>query len=294
MIFVIHLLNKDDMDYKIFQDKKNFETNFVTDQPSILGNFDSLIQERNPLLVRKFGKNLSSTLFIPLLGIFCFALIVLGPYLAGFRYGLILGFAIFAAYGLRLCYHRASKHRSSLLEEIERILISIRNSLSTGQSLDFALNQYSNQKSNKPIHAELCNFVRNSNLNLIQSFPNWLKSLESLYAIPHLGRFSQLLSLELKHNTNQEEAFINASKLLDDKQRQNKKQKNTIAVSFLTMDFMVFIFLGMVFFVIPGLNFSTESNWWQSSRRELTLFVSGSILWLAYSITVFISFWRNQ
>lgn len=281
-------------DFQNYRRQRLFKINFLNQRSNLFEKIDLQINQANPWLNKLFGNKLVLKLICPLIMIFVFAMIVAGPYLAGFKYGLLLGLMIFIAYGFRWLYGLGFAFRTKLLEELERILITIRNNLSTGQSLDYAIYQATLMPSIQPIHQSLVTFIKTNNTNLISSFPDWLKSLENLYRIPDLSMLSQLLTLELKYNHNQEEAFINISNCLSQKQKQNKKQKNTISITFLTLDFMVLAFLAVIFLVIPNLSFSSEINWWQSERRYFIVFISGFVIWAAYAATIFLSFWRTK
>ena len=69
----------------------------------------------------------------------------------------------------------------------------------------------------------------------------------------------------------------------------NDKQKNTLFVSFFTLDFMIAGFLALVYFVVPQVG----KTWWASNERPLLMFGSCIILWGAYALTVFISLRRQ-
>lgn len=292
---IINLIFAKEQGFASYQGQKSFhKTITALQRVNFLDHFDNYILEKNPELNKLLGGNLTIKLFIPLTLLFSFSILILGPSLSGIKFGPILGLIIFIAYSSRLIYHLLSKQRSKLFGELARILTAIRNNLSTGQSLDYAVNQSINNKNSSTISDNLANFIRTNNSNLIQSFPGWLNLIEKQYRISHLAKYSQLLALELKHNNNQEEAFINAVELIDEKQEQNKKQKNTIQITFITLDFMVLAFLGVIFFVIPGLSFSDEIKWWESQRRELVVFISGTVLWLCYLLTIFTKFWRTK
>ncbi len=271
-----------------------FLENFKTKETNFLEEIELKLNNKNPQLSKLIGKRLLLKFVIPLVIIFSLSTLVIGPYLAGYRYGIVLGLVIFLAYGLRLSYHLVSKFRTRILEQIERVLISIRNNLSSGQVLDYAVNYTATNSKFEPIGSHLNNFIKNNNINLLEAFPDWLKVIEREYRISELTKFAQLLKLELKYNSNQEEAFINTVGCITEKNSQNKKQKNTISITFLTLDFMVLAFLGVIFFVIPQLSFNSEINWWQSERRSLVLFASSLVIWLAYCTTIFISFWRTK
>lgn len=271
-----------------------FLENFKTKETNFLEEIELKLNNKNPQLSKLIGKKLLIKFVIPLVIIFSLATLVIGPYLAGYRYGVVLGLVIFLAYGLRLSYHLISKFRTKILEQIERILTSIRNNLSSGQVLDYAVNYTAVNSKFEPIGSHLNSFIKNNNINLLEAFPDWLKVIEREYRISELSNFAQLLELELKHNSNQEEAFINTVQCITERNSQNKKQKNTINITFLTLDFMVLAFLGVIFFIIPQLSFNPEINWWQSGRRTLVIFASSLVIWLAYSSTIFISFWRTK
>ena len=271
-----------------------FLENFKSKETNFLEEIEFKLNNKNPQLSKLIGKKLLVKFAIPLVIIFSLATLVVGPYLAGYKYGIALGLVIFLAYALRLSYHLISKFRSTILEQIERVLTSIRNNLSSGQVLDYAVNYTAANSKFEPIGIHLNNFIKNNNINLLEAFPEWLKIIEKEYRISELTKFAQLLELELKHNSNQEEAFINTVQCITEKNSQNKKQKNTINITFLTLDFMVLAFLGVVFFVIPQLSFNSDINWWQSERRTLVIFASSLVIWLAYSSTIFISFRRTK
>ena len=231
--------------------------------------------------------------FVPVIFISLVSVLVLGPLLTNFYYGILLGLVISCAYSFRIFFHLAQNFREELLSQIENILRQIRNHLSSGASLDYALNLVRSQVLQiKPIGKELNKYLKSIESNFFDAFPQWLYSLKAKYQLADLGDSAQLLALELKYTNNQEQAFLNAINSLANRIVTNKKNQNLIAITFLSLDFMVLAFLAVIFYVIPSFSLGLENSWWESSRRILVIFISGLILWFCYLITIFIALRR--
>lgn len=204
--------------------------------------------------------------------------------------GIFLGVVMSAAYLARTIFHFTARFRDKVLSQLERVFLTIRNNLSTGMTLDYAVNEAIKYTKDKPLGPHLTSFVKVSEGNFLEKFPSWLYSVQRNFRIQELAESAHLLHLELKHTNNQEEAFINAARKVSDKHRANKKQKNTLMLSFFTLDFMVAGFLGMLYMVIPQIS----DTWWASDGRPLSVFISGAILWGLYTITVGLATWRQS
>ena len=246
-----------------------------------------------PELNNFIGRGIVMKLIIPCVAIFIVCGFFLGPMLTNLSLGLFLGLIISLAYSLRLLYHLSSGFRSKLLKQIERVLVSIRNNLSTGLTLDYAVANTLKFNQEYPLGPNLARFIKLSETNFIENFPLWLRGLERTFKLKELGRASQVLKLELAHTTNQEEAFINAADHISDRIKINDKQKNTVLMTFFTMDFMVLAFLAILFLIIPNISYDPELSWWQSSSRPFVVFISALVVWLAYLITVVLTLWRQ-
>lgn len=258
--------------------------------------FEQLEQELYssiPQLGSFIGKRALTKFLIPSLVIAVIALVFIGPGLTNPALGLVLGLVVALAYSARLFYHHATIFRSQLLNQLERILTSIRNNLSTGMVLDYAVVNTLKFNSEYPLGPQLARFIKVSETNFIENFPLWLKSLEHNFRLKELARASQLLKLELNYTSNQEEAFINAAANLAERISLNQKQKNIIMITFFTMDFMVLAFLAVLFFVIPGISFNPDLVWWQSESRVWVVFISAIVIWFAYLVTVLLSLGRQ-
>ncbi|MDA0771627.1 MAG: hypothetical protein O3C63_01655 [Cyanobacteria bacterium] len=246
-----------------------------------------------PHLSNYIGKGVVLKFVLPALFITVVSIVFIGPLLTNPGLGLLLGLIIAAAYLARLFYHNSSSFRSKLLSQLERVLMSIRNNLSTGMVLDYAVANTLKFNNEYPLGPKLAKFIKVSETNFIENFPLWLKSLEQNFRLRELARASQLLKLELTHTSNQEEAFINAAANIAERISLNQKQKNIIMITFFTMDFMVIAFLAVLFFVIPGISFNPNLSWWDSESRVFVVFISSLVIWSAYLLTVLITLWRQ-
>lgn len=262
--------------------------------PSKITLLEAEILESMPELNNFIGRGIVLKLIIPCLIILLISIIFIGPLLTNASFGLLLGLVISLAYSLRLICHLSSNFRSKLLTQIERVLVSIRNNLSTGMTLDYAVANTLKFNQDYPLGPNLSRFIKLSETNFIEHFPLWLKGLERTFRLKELGQASQVLKLELAHTTNQEEAFINASNSIADRIKVNDKQKNTILMTFFTMDFMVIAFLAILFLIIPNISYDPELSWWQSASRPLVVFISAMVVWSAYLITVALTLWRQS
>ena len=265
----------------------------IQNKESQLKQFEAEIYKSVPQLSNYIGEGALLKLLVPSLFILSISIALIGPSLTNPAFGLLLGTIIALAYIARIYYHLASGFRHKLLVQLERILTSIRNNLSTGMVLDYAVSHTLKFNQEEPLGPRLAKFIKISETNFLEHFPLWLKSLERNFQLKELAQAAQLLKLELAQTNNQEEAFINAAEQVAEKIKLNQKQRNTITVTFLTMDFMILAFLGVLFFIIPGISFNPDHSWWDSGSRVLSVFVSGSIIWGAYLITVMISLWRQ-
>ncbi len=239
------------------------------------------------------GKNQLAKLLLPSVLIALVAIFVLGPLLAGPSLGLLLGLVIALAYISRLFLHSYIRFRDSLLSQIERLLSSIRNNLSAGMTLDYAVNETASLTMDEPIASDLASFLVLAEANFLDNFPSWFSSLSKKFKIASLAKSAQLLGLELHYSNNQEEAFMDAAKTVANALRVNKKQKSTLNITLFTLDFMVLAFLALLFYVIPSFATSEDLSWWQSPGRFVVLFQSGLLIWLAYFVTLFLAFRRQ-
>ncbi len=291
-VWMFYLLFQTPSDYSsLYKEAELLEAR--EESPSKLELLEAEILDSVPELNNFIGKGIVFKLIIPCLVIFIVCAFFVGPLLTNLKLGLLLGLIIASAYSLRLLYHLSSIFRSKLLSQIERVLVSIRNNLSTGMTLDYAVSNTLKFNQEYPLGPNLARFIKLSETNFIENFPLWLKGLERTFRLKELGRASQILKLELAHTTNQEEAFINASDQITDRIKVNDKQKNTILMTFFTMDFMVIAFLGILFLIIPNISYDPELQWWESASRPLVVFISALVVWSAYLITVALTLWRQ-
>jgi hypothetical protein len=290
--WMIYLLSQNSSDYL----SHYREAEILEAREPLVSKFELLEAEllaSMPELNNFIGRGIVVKLIIPCLVILLISVIFLGPVLTNASLGLLLGLIISSAYSLRLLYHLSSNFRSKLLNQIERVLVSIRNNLSTGMTLDYAVANTLKFNQEYPLGPNLARFIKLSETNFIENFPLWLKGLERTFRLKELGRASQVLKLELAHTTNQEEAFINAADQVSSRIKINAKQKNTILMTFFTMDFMVLAFLAILFLIIPNISYDPALSWWQSASRPLVVFISALVVWSAYLITVALTLWRQ-
>ncbi len=217
----------------------------------------------------------------------------LGPILVKGSLGLCLGLIIALAYIARFVLQLYVSFRDSLLAQIERVLLSIRNNLSSGMTLDYAVNDAALTNTEEPIASDLRNFLIIAETNFLEAFPSWLESLRRKFHLNSLAKSARLLSLELHFTNNQEEAFMDAVTAVDNSILVNKKQRSTLNISLFTLDFMVLVFFLVLFYVIPSFAVNSELNWWHSSERSLVVFQAAAILWGAYLLTVFLAIRRQ-
>lgn len=215
--------------------------------------------------------------------------IFLGPYLSNNKIGWLIGLIVSLAYILRVIFHMASNYRITLLSQLQRILYSIRNSLSTGATLDNAVNNSVKHNPESPLGPHLQSFIKVSEANFTEKFPQWLENLRHIFKLKELSESAQLLALELQHTNNQENAFINAANFIENREKINKKQKNTLLITMVTMDFLVLCFLWIVFFIIPQIN----DDWWSSPSRITVMLQSSLAIWTIYAATVAIALGRQ-
>lgn len=286
-IYLLFLINGQAKDFMVHKRSNNF-IDFKTVELSNNEDFGS-----SDFFVDRIGHKYQIKFFVPVIFISLVSVLVLGPLLTNFYYGILLGLVISCAYSFRIFFHLAQNFREELLSQIENILRQIRNHLSSGASLDYALNLVRSQVLQiKPIGKELNKYLKSIESNFFDAFPQWLYSLKAKYQLADLGDSAQLLALELKYTNNQEQAFLNAINSLANRIVTNKKNQNLIAITFLSLDFMVLAFLAVIFYVIPSFSLGLENSWWESSRRILVIFISGLILWFCYLITIFIALRR--
>lgn len=268
-------------------DRKADKTDYLTE-------FEEYLLESRPELAYLIGDKVFTRLFVPVLIIFLLALLVIAPLLTNVQFAVPLALIITMAYGSRVYYSLKTNFRSKVLLQLERILRAIRNNLSTGMTLDYAVNNAIKFNMEKPLGPHLQKFIKVSETNFLENFPKWLLSIKQIFKINELAKSSQLLALELKYSTNQEEAFLNAVSQVSDRISANRKQKNTVLLAMFTMDFMVIALFAALFFVIPNISMTTEISWWDSARRPLIVFISAAVVWFAYFITVFIMLRRQN
>jgi hypothetical protein len=272
-------------EFKTYKQSNNF---FEFRQNSLRMAYDDL--PTNDFLLNKLGAGYYLRFLIPALMISIIAIMFLGPLLTNCYYGIFLGTIIAGAYCLRIFFHQAQIFREGLLIQTENILRQIRNQLSSGASLDYALNLVKNQT--QDLKQDLIKFLQTVESNFYEAFPQWLIMLKNRYSLNELSDSAQILSLELKYTNNQEQAFLTAITAISNRITLNKKTQNLISLTFLSLDFMIIAFLAVIFYVIPSFALDIEPSWWESPRRILVIFVSGLGLWACYLITIFIALRR--
>jgi Flp pilus assembly protein TadB len=256
--------------------------------------FDEYFESNHSKIIYYLGDRISFKFLMPSLLIFFFSCAFIAPLLTSIKFSIPLGLIISLAYISRLFYSHQVNFRSKLLRQLERILRSIRNNLSTGMTLDYAVTSTIKYSQEKPLGQELKAFIKLSDTNFLENFPKWLLRLKKTFGLKELNKSAQLLSLELKYNTNQEEAFLNAVNQIADRISWNDKQKSTVAMALFTMDFMVLMLFAVLFFVIPNISANLDNSWWDSDRRVIVVFISASVVWLCYLVTTLIMIWRQN
>ncbi len=252
-----------------------------------------LLSAKFSFLDSYLGKNALLRLVLPSLIILLLSVCILASILVGPSLALILGLLISVAYISRIVLHMYLVFREKLLAQIERILMNIRNNLSAGVTLDYAVINVAGNTIDEPIATDLRNFIVVAETNFLETFPTWLDTLRRKFHLEALGKSSQLLGLELRYTNNQEDAFLDAVNAVHDSQSTNKQQRSTLNITLFTLDFIVIAFLAVLFYVIPSFALNAELNWWQSSERSWILFQSGLVVWGAYLLTVLLALRRQ-
>ncbi len=279
IVVYIHNINPDDLSYPV----NNIASNRISEE---------LISDKSESdFINKYIGQDFKTYFLLISFFLLLISFNIAIYLSNKSLGILLGMLIFTAYQTRLLYHSTSRIRNLVLEQLSRLLLNIRNNLSTGMTLDYAVqNSAEYFQKTKPIGQDLVSFIRISENNLFKTFPVWLKNLSKHYKLAELQYSAQILDLELRFNSNQEEAFQNSHNDINLRIANNKKQKNTIFISFLTLDLMILSFLGIIFYIIPSISHNDAHTWWDSASRPWINFITGLLLWGAYLLTVIISY----
>lgn len=265
--------------FKYFKSMKRFENKdyflFIEDS----------FEQNLPFIERFIGAKYVLSFIFPSLLIFI-AFLALGQILTSKILGIILTAVFSLAYISRIFLHLSINHRKKILSQLNRVCLSIRNYLSTGMVMDKAILETINHNEEKPIGRLLKNFIKLSESDLIEKFPLWFSGMEKLFFIPELSNSRQLLSLELKYNHNQEDAFLNAALYIQQKEKWIKKQSNFLNIALIVLDFLVLAFLGLLFFIIPNLSINPKLNWWLSSERPLVVFYSAFLIGFIYLVAV--------
>lgn len=293
LITVLLLASKMPEDFSQAKYNNFFESRLENDN-NYFEKIDEYLINNESKIIYCLGDNVTAKFVIPSILIFFFSYIFLAPALTSIQFTIPLGIIISSAYIARLFYSHQINYRSKLLRQLERILRSIRNNLSAGMTLDYAVTQTIKFNQEKPLGNELQIFVKLSDTNFLDNFPKWLLRLRKTFGLKELNKSAQLLSLELKYNSNQEEAFLNAVNQIANRISQNNKQKSTVSMALFTMDFMVLMLFAVLFFVIPNIAVNSESSWWESERRSFVVFISAAIVWLSYFVTALIMIWRQN
>jgi|GEM_PF-2513190 len=256
---------------------------------------------KNFLLSRRFsfldsylGANALLRLAVPVLFIFILAIFVIAPILVGPNLALFLGLLIAAAYIARVALQMYLVFRDKLLAQIERVLLSIRNNLSAGMTLDYAVMNVAATNNEEPIASDLRGFIVVAETNFLESFPAWLDTLRRKFHLLSLGKSAQLLGLELHYTNNQEDAFLDAVNAVHNSLSTNKKQRSTLNITLFTLDFLVLAFFAVLFYVIPGFTMGSELSWWHSLERPWVVFQAAAVIWGAYLITVLVALRRQS
>jgi hypothetical protein len=239
------------------------------------------------------GASSALRIITPLLLLISLGALVIGPMLAGPKLGLVLGLVIATTYTARIILHMYINFRSLLLAQIERVLLSIRNNLSAGMTLDYAVNETAKVTNDEPIATDLKNFLVIAETNFLESFPAWLDALRRKFHLRSLAKSAQLLGLELHYTNNQEEAFMDAVNTVNNSLRVNKKQSSTLNITLFTLDFMVLAFFAVLFYVIPAFTSTGDISWWASAERPWVIFQAGLLVWGAYLLAVVVALRRQ-
>jgi len=270
---------------------------------SQLEEFDLEFNRRFSFLASHIGSKAFLKLLLPALVLVAFCCLYLAPLITDTKYGLILGLLMSLAYLARVFFVWSAAFRAKLLSQLERILLSIRNNLSTGMTLDYAVSESSKYNPELPLGPHLSSFMRLSDINFIENFPLWIIKVQKTFRLKDLAKSAQLLSLELCHTNNQEQAFMNAVAAVSACSKRNKKQQNTLNITFFTLDFLVLAFLGILFYVVPSFSttamtgmdgLSTQLSWWDTPHRVLVVFQAALVIWSAYAATVLIALGRQS
>jgi hypothetical protein len=278
-------------EYAVLLNMRNF---FARKNKSIklLKDINGALRFGLPFLSKYLGED--STFKFTVLS---FLLIILcsfcaGPFLTDACLGPMLGLLIASAYIMRIFFHLSLSFRIKLLGQLERILLSIRNYLSTGMTLDYSVYETAKHNQEAPLGPNLLRFIKVADSNFVEKFPAWLKSVRKLYRIQELSESAQLLSLELAYTNNQEQSFLNAASAAVARNKANKQQRNILSISFFTLDFIVFCFLGTLFFIIPEFN-SGDAAWWNSPERTKVVFLTSALIWGLYAASILIALRRR-
>jgi len=258
-----------------------------------INSIETKLIDKNPILTKLVGDKVFFKLLLPSFLVIIFSSAFIAPMLTKDYFVSILAPLISMAYIFRNFYHHSTKFKELLLNDLERIFQLIRNNLSSGTTIDYALNFTISNSPKSLILDDLKSFININQRNILEYFPLWFKSLEKKYNLMDLAGASQLLALQLKFNNNQEEAMILATENIAQTLSNRKQQKNTILVAFISLDFFVIMFFAVLFWVLPNLSSTIGQSWWTSNERPLVVFASAAILWAIYTLVVFCC-WRRM
>lgn len=188
---------------------------------------------------------------------------------------------------MRLLIYFNQRFRFKLSSEIQSLTFSLHSELSRGLVLDQACREVF-QKNNYPIlNTEIQNFLKQHISDINEKLAEFYFSLSEKFKIKYLALAAQILSLEMKFSTNNSTAFEAAYNYFAHCDKNQNTLKSSLGIVFITMDAMVFIYLAIIFFILPGINLA-DNSWWESSSRPSEMFFSSALFWLAYLTAIFL------
>jgi Flp pilus assembly protein TadB len=157
---------------KDFADAKynKFLHNRLQNDFDYIEKFDEYFESNHSKIIYYLGDRISFKFLIPSLLIFFVSCAFIAPLLTSIKFSIPLGLIISLAYISRLFYSHQVNFRSKLLRQLERILRSIRNNLSTGMTLDYAVTSTIKYSQEKPLGQELKAFIKLSDTNFLENF----------------------------------------------------------------------------------------------------------------------------
>ena len=199
---------------------------------------------------------------------------------------LILGFIF------RYFCKEQNSNKLKVHSEINQLCISIQDYLSQNSCLEVAIRESFQHNNASIISNDINLFLATTQSSIINDIANFFKSLAKKYKIQQLIKSSSILDLEIQYSSEQGTVFEEFNKYFLQKQNSLKKLSNSYKLVQLSLDFMLLLYLFIIFFFIP--NLLKNNSWINSIQKDFDLGISFILFWFIYLLAIFLLFKKES